>query len=179
MPAITVLRGFKVSVSTLDAFLVANKARATDGDPVHYPHHIDQVFNLLFTKMGNSGDNNNYRIIIPQRVGYSPADTAYITYSLFMVYAQRELRDSDLPSEAPSAFESLRREVLSFSNTPNDDTDGQMGLYVVFTEEENFKPEFIRQRNSIVSANATTNHLYSASNQALTFCVEGYQMRLL
>lgn len=179
MPAITVLRGFEVSVSTLDAFLVANKARETDGDPVHYPHHLEQVSDLLFTKMGNSGDKNNYRIIIPQRVGYSPADTAYITYSWFMVYAQRELRDSDLPSEAPPAFESLRREVLSFSKTPNDQTDGQMGLYVVFTEEENYKPEFIRQQNSIVSANATTYLVYSPFNQILTLRVEGHQMRLL
>lgn len=179
MPAVTVLRGFKVSVSTLDAFLVANEAGATDGEPLHYPHHLDLVSNLLFTKMGNLGDKNNYRIIIPQRVGYSPANTVYITYSWFMVYAQRELRDSDLPSEAPPAFENLRREVLSFSKTPNDQTDGQMGLYVVFTEEENYTPELIRQKNLIVSANTTTNLLYSLFYQVLTLCEEGYEMRLL
>lgn len=179
MPAITVLRGFKITVSTLDAFLVANNASATDGTPLHYPHHLDQVSNLLFSKVGDSGDNNNYRVIIPQRVGYSPADTAYVTYSWFIVYAQRELRNSDLPSEAPPGFESLRREVLSFSNTPNDQTDGQMGLYIVFIEEDNYTPEFIRQRNSIVSANTTTSLLYSSFNQVLTLYAEGHQMRLL
>ena len=161
MPAVTVLRGFKVSVSTLDAFLVANEVSATDGIPPYYPDHPDRVSNLLYSKMGETGDKDNYRVIIPQRVGYSSADTAYITYSWFMVYAQRELRAGDLPSEAPPAFDSLRNEVLSFSKSPNDHIDGQMGLYVVFTEENNYLPQDIQQRNLVVSPSATIALLYT------------------
>lgn len=165
MPAVTVLRGFQVSVSTLDAFLVANGVSETDGIPPYYPHHphADRVSNLLFSKMGDSGDKNNYRLIIPQRVGYSSADTAYITHSWFMVYAQRELRDDDLPSEAPPFFHALRDEVLSFSQTPNNQIDGRMGLYIVFTEENNFKPEEMLQRNLIVSPSATIALAYPAT----------------
>lgn len=149
MPAVTVLRGFKVSVSTLDAFLFANEVSATNGTPPYYPHHPDRATDLLFSKMGEWGDKTNYRVIIPQRVGYNSADTAYVTYSWFMVFAQRELRSDDLPSEVPPAFECLRDEVLSFSKNPEDEVDGQMGLYVVFTEENLYMPEYIRQRNLI------------------------------
>ncbi|KAG6358126.1 hypothetical protein INS49_014010 [Diaporthe citri] len=151
MPAVTVLRGFQVSVSTLDAFLVANGVSATDGIPPNYPDHPDNdhISKLLFSKMGETGDKNNYRVIIPQRTSKSDADTAYVTYCWFMVFAQRELRDGDLPTEAPQAFEGLRNEILSFANPPTDQVDGRMGLYIVFTEENNYMPDEIRQRNLI------------------------------
>lgn len=141
MPAVTVLRGFQVSVSTLDAFLVSNGLSETDGIPPYYPDHPDKdhISKLLFSKMGETGDKNNYRVIIPQRISKSEADTAYITYCWFMVFAQRELRDGG-----------LRDEILSFSETPNNQVDGRMGLYTVFTEENDYMPEEIRQRNLIV-----------------------------
>lgn len=163
MPVVTVLRGFKISVSTLDAFLSANKVPPTEGNPPFYEDHPDRASNLLFSKVGEWGDKKNYRIIVPQRVSHA-ADTAYVTYSWFMVYAQGELRDDDLPPEAPPAFESLRKEVLSFSKAQNDQTDGKMGTYVVFTEERTYLPEYVLQRNMIVSADATTALLHSPSN---------------
>lgn len=155
MPAVTVLRGFKVSISTLDAFLHANGVDSTYGAPPFYEYHPDSdpVSKLLFSKMGKAGDKTNYRLIIPQCEGHSPADTAYITYCWFMVYAQRELRDSDLPSEVPPAFNSLRDDVLSFSKNPRDGIDGQMGCYVVFTYERNYMPEEMYRQNLIVSLN--------------------------
>lgn len=160
MPAVTVLRGFKVSISTLDAFLLANGVDATYGTPPFYEDHPDSdpVSKLLFSKMGEAGDKNDYRLIIPQCEGHSPADTAYITYVWFMVYAQRELRDSDLPSEIPPAFNGLRDDVVSFSENPHNQIDGQMGRYVVFTQERNYMPEEMYQQNLIVSLN-TPPHL--------------------
>lgn len=168
MPAITVLRGFKVSVSTLDAFLDANHCSETYGHPPYYPDHPDLVTSeLLFSKMGESGDKNNYRVIIPQREGYNHADTAYITYSWFMVHSQRELRDDDLPAEAPPAFDSLRKEVLSFSKTPNDQTNGQMGTYIVFTQEGHYLPEYMQQRNLIVGTDTATDLLHPPPPQPI------------
>lgn len=151
MPAVTVLRGFQVSVSTLDAFLAANNLFETHGIPPYHPRHPDRVSELLFSKMGGAGDKNNHRLKIPQRMGHSCADTAYITCRWLMVFAQLELRDSNLSSEVPTAFNGLRDEVLSFSKTPNDQADGKMGLYVVFTEENNYTPEEVLRRNLIVS----------------------------
>lgn len=176
MPAVTVLRGFQVSVSTLDAFLLANGVSETDGIPPNYPDHPDNdhISKLLFSKMGETGDKNNYRVIIPQRTSKSDADTAYITYCWFMVFAQRELRDGDLPTEAPQAFEGLRKEVLSFANTPNDQADGRMGLYIVFTEENNYMPEEIRERNLIVRLAM----LFSYCTVSLQYLVVGTNLAL-
>lgn len=139
------------------------KSPQQKGNPPFYEDHPDRASNLLFSKVGEWGDKKNYRIIVPQCVSHA-ADTAYVTYSWFMVYAQGELRDDDLPPEAPPAFESLRKEVLSFSKAQNDQTDGKMGTYVVFTEERTYLPEFVLQRNMIVSADATTALLHSPSN---------------
>lgn len=152
MPAVTVLRGFKVLISTLDAFLLANGVGATYGTPPFYGNHPDSdtVSKLLFSKMSEAGDKHNYRLIIPQRESHDPADTAYITYCWFMVYAQRELRDSDLPLEVSPAFNDLRDDVLSFSKNPHDQIDGQMGRYVVFTQDRNYMPEEMYQQNLIV-----------------------------
>lgn len=137
-------------MSTLDAFLNANGLSGTYGSPPYYPHHPeDYISKFLFSKIGETGDKNNYRVIIPQREGYNNSDTAYITYCWFMVYAQRELQDGDLPNEIPPAFLSLRDEVLSFSKTPNQ-ADGRLGLYIVFTQENNYTPKKVLQRNSIV-----------------------------
>ncbi|KAJ0123350.1 hypothetical protein J7T55_011815 [Diaporthe amygdali] len=66
-----------------------------------------------------------------------------------MVYAQRELRDGDLPSEVPQAFEDLRKEIFSFSKPQSGQLDGMIGLYIVFTEENHYMPEEIQPRNLI------------------------------
>jgi hypothetical protein len=77
-----------------------------------------------------------------------------------MVYAQRETRYHDLLSEAHTGFEGLRKEMVSFLKTVNDQNEGQMGLYVVFTEDNLYVPEYILQRNMIVSPSATIPRLY-------------------
>lgn len=54
-----------------------------------------------------------------------------------MVYARRELRDSDLPSDVPPAIYWICNEVISFLKALNDQIVGQIGLHVVFTEDNN------------------------------------------
>lgn len=80
-----------------------------------------------FSNMGEAGDRNNHQVISPQRVGYK-SDVTYMTYCKFMCCAQRDLQDGDLPNEVPSAFVSLRDEVLVFLKTPGF-TGVRIGLY--------------------------------------------------
>ncbi|KAK2600886.1 hypothetical protein N8I77_010389 [Diaporthe amygdali] len=145
--AVTVLRGFQVLVSTFDAILVANGLGETDSVPPYYPDYADKdlISKLLFSKIRESSYKEIYHVIIPHRTSRN-SDTAYITYSWFMVYAQRELRDGDLPSEVPQAFEDLRKEIFSFSKPPNGQLDGRIRLYIVFTEENHHMPEEIQPK---------------------------------
>lgn len=132
MPAVTVLHGFQVSLSILDALLSANGLSDTD--------LITQIVSPSFSSptwanMGAAGD---------------------------VVYAQWELRDGDFPSEVPPAFNGLRDEVLLLSKTPNDQIDGQIGHYVVFTEKNNYILGKMQQRNLIVSPRASIALLNTA-----------------
>jgi hypothetical protein len=144
MGSTTILRGFKVSVAVLDAFLAANGIDETYGIPPFYKNHPDKdpISALLFTKItkaGGTANKNKFRIMIPSREGHDRSTVAYVTYSWVTIYAHRELRlDEDLPMEVPTGFEELRREILSFGGGIADSNkiadEGRIGLFVVYTQ---------------------------------------------
>ncbi|KAH6880532.1 hypothetical protein B0T10DRAFT_551731 [Thelonectria olida] len=147
MGSTTILRGFKVSVAALDAFLDANGADGTYGAPPFYEDHPDkdELSKLLYRKIieaGGTAIKDNFRVMIPSREGHNLSTIAYVTYTWVTIYAQREIQlTEDLPEEVPKGFEELRTEILSYNDSvsiaPQEKIkdDGKMGLYVVYTYE--------------------------------------------
>ncbi|KAK4141349.1 uncharacterized protein C8A04DRAFT_39184 [Dichotomopilus funicola] len=139
MGSTTVIRGFKVSVVTFDAFLNANNVYETWGGPPFYQDHPDQdpISRLLFAKISqydSNADKNKFRVLIPS----------------IRVRAHRELKmDEDLPDEVPKGFEELRQEILAYGKDVDDEgkianeeelgiysniaDEGKLGIYMVVT----------------------------------------------
>lgn len=103
MFVVTVLRGFKVPLAVLDAFLLANDVYESEclcsGIPPFYDEDDDQVTTLLRKKVG-SGDTKT-RVFVPAREGYSQATSGYIAYDWKIVFAQRRFDDGDLAEHPP------------------------------------------------------------------------------
>ncbi|KAK4137288.1 hypothetical protein BT67DRAFT_431634 [Trichocladium antarcticum] len=121
----TLLYGFKVSVATLDAFLVANNGDETFGNTPLGEHPDNNVSKLLLAKVArfdDKADKNKFRVVMPAIHPSDIATTAYITYSWVDVSAtpdamDREVKlEHDLP-EPPKGFEELRAEILAFGDT--------------------------------------------------------------
>lgn len=119
MGSTTILRGFKVSIPTLDNFLRSNGVEETFGIPPFYQDHPDEdkISKLLHRKLQEAGGTtgkNNFRVMIPSDRGHSPSTLAYVTYAWVTFLSQREIRlAEDLPEEIPKGFEELRADVLS------------------------------------------------------------------
>ena len=145
MGSTTILRGFKVSVPVLDAFLAANNVDETYGVPPFYKDHPDKdpISVLLYSKITASGgttDKTKFRVMIPSVEGHNQSTVAYVTYTWATIYAHRELDlEQNLPAEVPAGFEELRKEVLSFSDKVSNDVkisdEGHLGLFAVFTHD--------------------------------------------
>ncbi len=145
MGSTTIIRGFKVSVATLDAFLTANDVDETDGTPPFYQHHPDNdnISKLLLAKISqhdSDADKNKFRVLIPSIEGRGRCKTAYVAYAWAAVMAHREIEmDEDLPTEVPKGFMELREEILGYGKDIRDEgkiaDDGKLGLYVVVTYE--------------------------------------------
>lgn len=145
MGSTTLLRGFKVSISTLDAFLDANGVDETYGTPPFYKDHpdkdeISKIFYAKIAQAGGTADKNRFRVMIPLIEGHGKSTVAYVTYAWVTVYAHREvLLDEDLPTAVPGRFEELRREILSFGQKLDDRDkiadEGKVGLFLVHTYE--------------------------------------------
>ncbi|KAK3935030.1 hypothetical protein QBC46DRAFT_398448 [Diplogelasinospora grovesii] len=175
MGSTTILRGFKVSVAVLDAFLTANGLDESRGTPPFYHEHPDKdpISALLYKKIVSNAagaaaaaggsttssiDKNKFRVMMPSREGL-PSFVAYVTYAWFTVYAHRELRmDEDLPAEIPAGFEELRKEILSFADPSRGipetekigEEEGHMGLFVVYTHDirGDYWPPWVYERNT-------------------------------
>ncbi|KUI60009.1 hypothetical protein VP1G_07251 [Cytospora mali] len=117
--SVTLLRGFKISVATLDAFLGANGVDETYGSPPFYKDHPDKddISKLLYAKItqaGGTADKNCFRVMIPAKEAHNTSTVAYVTWPWATVYAHREVvLDRDLPLEVPAGFEELRGGIVS------------------------------------------------------------------
>ncbi|KAH7328098.1 hypothetical protein B0I35DRAFT_472845 [Stachybotrys elegans] len=141
MGSTTILRGFKVSVATLDAFLVANSLDETMGTPPFHKRHPDEdpISRLLYSKIktiDSTANKDKFRVLIPSKEGFNKSNTAYVTYAWVAVYTHRELNfDNDLSTEVPTGFEELRMHILSFGDGFDDrdkiPDEGRMGLFVI------------------------------------------------
>jgi hypothetical protein len=155
MPTITVLRGFKVPVPVLDAFLTAHEVTETEGIPPR--DNADRVISTLFrNKMGaGAGDA---RLFIPQREGYSRSTLAYVAYSWLHVYVQRRIiEDDDLLKIAPASFVKLRDDIMGFAHgasgfAKTDPSMGDIGLYVVFTASLVWVPQILYDRIEVIDS---------------------------
>ncbi|KAK4191134.1 hypothetical protein QBC35DRAFT_36305 [Podospora australis] len=141
MSSTTIIRGFKVSVETFDAFLRANNIDETEGIPPFYEHHPDQdpMSKLLFSKIYQhdpSADRNKFRVLLPHIEGQGRTQTAYVAYAWAAVRAHREVRlQEDLPEEIPRGFEELRQEILGYGEEEGERVagEGKLGIYLVVT----------------------------------------------
>lgn len=116
MPVITVLRGFKVSIPTLDAFLHANGLDETYGiSPFYHEQPDDPVSQLFHSKLGVDDPEKKTRLIIPHRRNMDYSTVAYVAYTWIMVFAHRELPPDDDWNDVPAGFEDLRRDILEFA----------------------------------------------------------------
>lgn len=133
MPVTYVLRGFKISVPTLDAFLAANGLDMTYGASPFYDHHPDQdpISRFFHSKLGANDPGKKTRLIISQRVGMDYSTVAYVAYTWIMVYAHRELPEDgdEFSKNVPAGFEDLRQEVLGFAAPDaRRETEGELWL---------------------------------------------------
>ncbi|KAJ4405305.1 hypothetical protein N0V82_010339 [Gnomoniopsis sp. IMI 355080] len=149
----TILRGFKVPLPILNAFLLANNINESEvlcrGIPPFYDYDsVDNVTTLLRNKVGD-GDTKT-RIFVPSRMGFHFASSAYIAYDWTVVFAQRRLSPTELDDSPPPGFEELRKEVLSYASDGNeslaDNARYQNAVFVVITDERVYNPPEIRQR---------------------------------
>ncbi|KAK4235215.1 hypothetical protein C8A03DRAFT_18007 [Achaetomium macrosporum] len=147
----TVIRGFKISVVTLDAFLAAHNVDETYSAPPFYRHHPDDdpISKLLFSKISQhdqNADKNKFRVLIPTYESMPNFKTAYVAYAWVPVMTHREINmDEDLPAEIPRGFEELRQEILSYAEYAKDEygneakdedkiaDEGKMGVFVIIT----------------------------------------------
>lgn len=158
----TLLRGFKVSVAVLDAFLAANGVDETFGTPPFYKDHPDKdpISRLLVDKIAAATgaaaaavDKTRFRVLIPSAEGHNSSTVAYITHAWVTVYAHREVdMERELPSELPAGFDKLREEVLGFTKRVDEadqiPDEGKLGIYLVHTYDArgNFVPQEFRDR---------------------------------
>lgn len=156
MVAVTLLRGLKVPVSTLDAFLATNGVDETYGAPPFTEDHPekDAISALLHAKLGpDSHPQRMARVIIPQRKGMNRSTVAYVAYAWVMVFAHRQIQlDADLPADAPVTFEALCSEILAFGHdgdAGSDSSEGTVGLFLVNTDEGKYVPEALRKRKEV------------------------------
>jgi len=143
MGSTTLIRGFKVSVATLDAFLRANNVYETYGTPPFYKEHPDKdpISKLLFAKISqydSDVDKNKFRVLIPAIEGAGRSKTAYVAYAWAAVRAHREIKiNEDLPAGVPKGFEELRQEILGYGKDVGDGDkiadEGKLGIYMVVT----------------------------------------------
>jgi hypothetical protein len=147
----TIIRGFKVSVMTLDAFLAAHGVDETYGTPPFYCDHPenDPISTLLFSKISQhdpNADKNRFRVLIPLYESKPRFKTAYVAYAWVPVRTHREIKmDEALPAEIPKGFEELRQEILSYEGLGKDEfgnpatdedkisDEGKMGVYAIIT----------------------------------------------
>ncbi|KAH8777757.1 hypothetical protein F5883DRAFT_696637 [Diaporthe sp. PMI_573] len=109
---ITVLRGLKVRVSTMDAFLIANgKLHGTDSSsfiPFYDSGTPDEISALLRAKAGS----DDILYVVPSVEGHDRSSHVYVAYSCLHVYAQRCITANDPADKIPEGFRKLREEIL-------------------------------------------------------------------
>lgn len=155
MVVTTLLRGLKVSVSSLDSFLAANGVDETYGTPPFTQDHPekDAISVLLNAKLGPDADPQRMaRVVIPQKEGMNRSPVAYVAYTWVMVFAHRLIQlDADLPVEAPAAFEALCKEILDFGHDGAESVagEGTVGLFLVITDDRSYLPEVVRKQTEV------------------------------
>lgn len=149
MPIITLLRGFKVPVEVIDAFLTANGLDETAGTPPFYSTNEseDQVTVLLRKKMPNSSTTTPCRLLLPYKKGYKRSRWAYIAYTWVHVFAQLTMDlEDDLPSDCPPGFHHLKKEIFSFANGGEEPEEG---FFVVVNDEGSYIPQELQDRGKV------------------------------
>ncbi|KAH8756337.1 hypothetical protein F5883DRAFT_468674 [Diaporthe sp. PMI_573] len=140
---ITVLRGLKVRVSTMDTFLRANgMPHGTDGTsfvPFYDNETPDEITALLRVKAGS----NNILYVVPSIECHDRSSYVYIAYSYVHVYAQRCITPDNPADKIPEGFKKLREEILKSSK---DNEEGLVALFVIYTDQPGPNPPELQER---------------------------------
>ena len=146
MPQYALLRGFKVPIPVLDAFLVANGLDETYGTPPM--DYKDPASDFLREKTGIP----KIRLIIPARMHFSSADFGYIAYDWVMTFAQREIElDKELLDQAPAGFAELRNEIIGFAKEAGVSAQpgGLTSLFTTVTDERAYDAQEVIDREEV------------------------------
>ena len=140
---VTVLRGLKTHVSTMNVFLIANgKPHGTGGFsfvPFYDSGTFDEISSLLRAKAGS----NEILYVVPSVEGHDRYSHVYVAYSYFHVYAQRCITVNYPADKIPEGFGSLRGEILK---SGGDDEEGLVGFFVVYTNRLGPDPPELEER---------------------------------
>ncbi|KAL1877429.1 hypothetical protein Daus18300_002415 [Diaporthe australafricana] len=112
---VTVLRGLKVRVSTMNAFLIANDL----------PHGID---GFSFVPFCDSGSPDEIYALLHAKVGSD--EILYVVPGVS-------------PDPAPEGILRLRQDILKYGE---DDDEGLLGLFVIYTERLGPNPSELEER---------------------------------
>lgn len=142
-PVVAVVRGLKVHIRVLDEFLHNNGCNATHGYPPFYEKDPDEFTALLRSRLGEDGSRT--RLFIPKRADHDNSKFGYIAWAYEMVYAQKELSlERDLPADPPEGWDSLKNDILSFSNSQDAVLEpsghGKTGVFIIVCEERSYYP---------------------------------------
>ncbi|POS70923.1 hypothetical protein DHEL01_v210682 [Diaporthe helianthi] len=155
---ITAVRGFRVRLSTLDKFLVANgKAHGAENGfaPLYdfeKPEGPDEISAILRAK---AGGGSGILYVVPAAEGHDVTPYVYVAYQYRHVYSQLRITPQDPPEQPmPAEFEQLRQEILGYRASVGDggcqgvdQEDGAMGLYILYTEGRSApNPPELRER---------------------------------
>jgi hypothetical protein len=165
MVQVTILRGFKMPIAVLNAFLnsAAREDNVENSDRlVINPSEnadLEEVSEFLSNRFHMCHSLEDYcplRAFIPHRGDHDPPDHAYIAYASITAYAQRKIDLArELPDKPPAGFADFRREILSGSTIRHQPLlqvegccrgwegeveDLSAGLYVLVNEDQENPP---------------------------------------
>ena len=145
---ITALRGFKIPITALSAFLAAHSAKLNFGGFIA-PHERKALADFFKSILGEQVEA---QVFIPQREGYSTSSIAYVAYTWVHIFVQREVHPQDLLEEAPIKFQQMRIDMMELSDTQLDMQDpafGKISQYIVFAGNDRWTPPILSEREKV------------------------------
>ena len=136
---VAMVKGFKVDVEVLDAFLDENGLWETFGTrPL--PEQAEEI-TQLFKAKGVQGD---VKVFVPHQIGYNNPNYMLVCFDWMLVYAIREFDSGSLQKNMPPGLKEIKTMLKADSN--------EVRTWVIFNDEEwPWTPELIVQRHTVRS----------------------------
>lgn len=137
MGFLTLVRGFKFSVSTFDDFLMANGRSTLDGFQP-FPGQEEDIAKIF----KEHGIDCEVRIFVPQMVGYDLSRHLYVCCDWIYVLTQKDI-DDVFQEPVPPEFEKVR-DLLGAKS--------EIRRYIIYNYERDMRsPEEVTKRYAVSS----------------------------